>query len=215
MAEIIPAILSENFAAIRRQLDQVAAVATWVQLDIADGIFVPKHTWEQASDLMAVEGKFKIEAHLMIEQPEHYLADWIAVADRILIHPESTEQLVEIFAQVENLPTQLGLSLLIDTPLKVIAPWVEKVSVVQLMGIAKVGEQGQPFDERVLERVKLLRATYPNVKISVDGGVSLDNAAQLVAAGADYLVVGSALWRTSDPLATLQQFNNAIVRRQT
>lgn len=215
MPEIIPAILSKDFADIKRKLDQVGEATKWVQLDIADGLLVPSHTWERSADLMEVTGKFKIEVHLMIEQPEHYIAEWWQVADRILIHPESTEKLADIFAQVENRVVQMGLSLMLDTPLKVVEPWLEKVSLVQLMGIEKVGVQGEPLDERVLERVKTLRAMYPSVKISVDGGVTMDNAAALVAAGADYLVVGSALWHSSDVVTTLQQFNDIIARRQS
>jgi ribulose-phosphate 3-epimerase len=214
MAEIVPAILSENFADIARQLKLVEGKVAWAQIDIADGIFVPHHTWERADDLKEVEGKLKLEIHLMIDQPEHYIAEWLQVADRILVHPESTTQLTEIWRVMENRSVQLGVALLLDTPLEVIKPVAEHLALVQLMGIKKVGQQGQEFDEKVLERVTLLRERYPNVKISVDGGVSLSNAAQLVAAGADYLVVGSALWRTADPLATLQQFNDIIARRQ-
>ena len=73
------------------------------------------------------------------------------------------------------------------------------------MGIKTIGSQGLPFEQTTVERVRILRTHYPNVKISVDGGVSLETVPHLIAAGADQLVVGSALWSSVDPRQTLLQ----------
>ena len=88
---------------------------------------------------------------------------------------------------------EIAPSLKIDTPLEAIDSFAHEIQSVQLMGIAEIGAQGQPFDARVIPRVETLHARYPHLTISVDGGVNKENAEQLAAAGAARLVVGSAL----------------------
>ena len=90
--------------------------------------------------------------------------------------------------------------------------YTERLDVVQLMGIAKLGEQGLPFDERVIRRVQILRQRLPNLAIAVDGGVNLDNAPTLIAAGATRLVVGSALWRAKDLPKALKQWQQLLAK---
>ena len=93
---------------------------------------------------------------------------------------------------------ELGLALNPDTSLDTILPYMEKIDFVQCMGIARIGYQGQPFDERVLTQINQLRVKYPNLPISVDGGVNIETAALLKQAGATRLVAGSAIFGASD-----------------
>ncbi|MBI2099882.1 MAG: hypothetical protein HYT48_00910 [Candidatus Vogelbacteria bacterium] len=206
MAEIIPAILGDNFKTVERHLAQVDALVAWAHLDVSDGLFAPYLSWQQPENLNEITSKIKIEAHLMIEQPEEYLPEWINVADRIIVHYEATEKLEHILATFEPLAVKFGLALLLPTPLEVVESYINKVDVIQLMGIAEIGQQGYPFEERVFGRVKTLRAKYPDVTISIDGGVSLQNAKQLIAAGANRLVVGSAIWQSKNVEKTIKKF---------
>ena len=206
MVEIIPAIIGKDFTEVFTQIEKIGAQAKWLQLDISDGLFTPRYTWQEPADLDVVEGNSKLEAHLMIEEPEVYIDEWLKVADRITIHYEATDKLDQIVEKFKNLPNKLGVSLMLATPLEVLDKHIAHLDTVQLMGIEKIGYQGQEFSERVVGRVRALRAKYPDVRIQVDGGVNLANAPALIAAGATGLVVGSGIWQAADPLAALAQF---------
>ena len=94
---------------------------------------------------------------------------------------------------------RLGVSLLNDTPLSAIMPFLDRVDYVQLMGIARIGSQGAPFDRRVLDRIRTLRTTSPDIPISIDGAVREETIGQLAAAGAERFVVGSAIFAAASP----------------
>lgn len=206
MAEIVPAVLESGPAAAREKILRLDGLAGWIQVDIADGEFVAVTTWRSPDELKGLGSRFKIEVHLMIKRPEETLRGWMEVADRVIVHPEATERLGDILATLAASPVESGVALLLSTPLVMVEPHLNSVDLVQLMGIAEIGFQGQPFDSRVLERVRFLREKHPDVKIAVDGGVNLGNAEKIFTNGADNLAVGSALWRSADPTAALRQF---------
>ena len=104
--------------------------------------------------------------------------------------------------------TQIGISINVDTPIESLRYLVSNVDFIQCMGIENVGFQGEPFDERVIDQVKALRAEYPELVISVDGGVNLDTAQALIEAGADRLVVGSAIFNNVDIVGAIEEFKN-------
>ncbi len=208
MAQIIPAIIGKNFREITSKIAQVEGLVDWVQIDVTDGHFASPETWGTADDLALVPGKVKIEVHLMIEEPETELAGWLAGADRLIVHYEASDRLRQIFGAVAGRPNQLGLALLWPTSLSVLEAYRENLKLVQLMSIAAIGQHGQPLVAGIEEKIKSLRQQFPDVTISIDGGVTLANAPALLAAGADRLVVGSALWESEDVAATIKQFQN-------
>lgn len=154
------------------------------------------------------------ELDLMIAEPEKHLDEWLPLgASRIIVHIEAIKDIDKFFAHDFFKPgarhigdpagvtggtsepvVEFGLALNAGTPLVAIEPYLDRVDLVQCMGIAKIGFQGQPFDERVLTHINALRVAHPDLIISVDGGVSEDTAKLLVDAGADRLVVGSAIF---------------------
>ncbi|HYC83499.1 MAG TPA: hypothetical protein VEB60_03085 [Candidatus Paceibacterota bacterium] len=206
MAEIIPAIIGFQFSEVRDRLAQVEGLADWVQLDIMDGLFVPPYTWQNPEDLNEVGGKAKIEAHLMVEQPEIVLRDWMNVVDRVIVHYESTENLDEIVDAVTGSSVKLGIALKLETPIESLIKYADSLSHVQLMGIAEIGYHGKPFDIRTLERIETLRQKFPNATIAIDGGITLETGKEAIRAGADALVVGSALWESEDVAHAFQEF---------
>ncbi len=195
MTEIIPAILSQDFKDIERKLLALGGLVKWVQLDVSDGDFTPAVTWSAPEELNELDSRIKIEVHLMIRNPELELPGWLAVADRIIFHYEATSDPERVLEAFGHLPNKRGLALLLKTPLEIVDAYVDRLDVVQLMSIAKIGEQGLPFDERVIGRVQILHRRFPHLAIAVDGGVNLDNAPALLEAGATRLVVGSAFWQ--------------------
>lgn len=208
MREIIPAIIGKNFTEVKDKIDEVGELTTWLHLDVADGKFVADKSWSVPDDLHEINGKIKMEVHLMIERPEEVFADWIAVADRVIVHPESTDHMTEILDSVKNTPSKIGVALLLNSKLEIVDQYINDLDVIQFMAIDELGHHGEPFQDEVIERIKTLRAKYPSVKISVDGGINLENGKKCLDAGASQLVVGSALWNSDDFINTLQKFQN-------
>ena len=208
MTEIIPAIIGKNFSEIKDKILRVGDNTKWLHLDVADDKFVGDKTWGVSDDLNEIKNRIKIEVHLMVNQPEETMADWVSVVDRIIVHPESTDHLAEIVDSVKHTPTKIGLALLMNSSLELVAPYIDSLDVIQLMSINELGHHGEPFEEEVLERIKTLRAKYPSVKISVDGGINLETGEKCLDAGATQLVVGGALWNSPDFISTLHDFQS-------
>ncbi len=213
MTEIIPAIIGKTFAEVTQKISQVEGLANWVQLDVMDGSFTQEYSWNKPDDLANLEGKIKLEAHLMLREPEEVVEDWAKVCDRIIVHLEATENLAETLELINKHACESAICLLLNTSIAKLAPFVAQTKNIQLMGIATIGHHGEKLDKSVLEKIKSLRASYPDVKISVDGGVTRENAGELIAAGADRLVAGSVIWNSENIADAINTLQNAL-RRQ-
>ena len=207
---IIPAVIGETYTEVERQLKVLEGHTDWVHLDITDGRFTPRASWSALGDLQFLTGQTKIEAHLMVEEPEVIVGDWAEVADRIIIHHEATDRLAEILESFSISLVKIGVALLLPTPVEVLTPYLSRISLVQLMSIAEIGAQGHGFDDRVLAKVKALRRLAPDVIIQIDGGVNQETAKLALEAGVDNLVVGSAIWHTPNALLSLAEFQKLV-----
>lgn len=218
MTEIIPAILPKDFAEVVDKVSYVVGMADSVQIDVCDGQFVHNPTWPYRKPddnfekiLREEEGlpnweELDYEIDLMANKPEERVDEWVvAGAARIIIHVEATGDVAKAIGILEG-RCEIGLALGMDTPLTVIEPYREKIQFIQLMGIDNVGFQHQPFDDGVLGRIKEARIMYPGLPISIDGGVSLETAPGLIEAGADRLVVGSAIFDHENVAEAIQKF---------
>ena len=239
MAEIIPAILPEDTDDLREKLSLISGIAPLVQIDVCDGKFTPTKTWpyrkgvdETFLRIVAQEEGFPFwdsvdfEADLMVKHPENIIDDWVATgAKRIIIHIESTPDTLSLVRKIRqeyqyknesSYGIEIGVALNIDTPneevydiLNALEEDGAPIDFVQFMGIENIGYQGEPFDERVFEKIRDLREKFPETIISVDGGVSLENAAELIEAGANRLVSGSAIFESGDIAGTIEVFQNS------
>jgi ribulose-phosphate 3-epimerase len=223
MSAIVPAILPASRLELENTLARVSRIpgVRDVQIDVVDGKFAAPASWPYVGDArsfldMAAGGgllphmnQLRFEVDLMTYAPEETIGAWIdAGVSRVTLHAESTQHLARTieefrvrFGQDKNfIPDLLSLGLAInsETPVALIEPYLNKIEYVQFMGIARIGKQGQPFDERVLARVKAFHAKYPEMPIQVDGAVTELTAPQLLAAGASRLVVGHALLEARD-----------------
>ena len=210
--EIIPSIIADNFEEVKTRLARVEGLVDWVELDIADGVFVPSFTWpmllgQAPEDLKGVEGQTKISAHLMVEQPETLVDDWQEVVDRLIIHYESTDEIGKII-ETKGAHIGLGLALELATPVEKIYQYLDKIKSVQLMSIERVGYSGEKFDDQVFEKIKTLKTNWPDVKIIVDGGIDLEIGQRLKEVGADGLVVGSHIWNAPNIEEAIKSFQN-------
>lgn len=205
MSPIVPAVIPTSLEHITETLALISPFTHEVQIDVVDGKFVPYTSWPYSdgahiADLAQCTKEYMVEMDLMIEEPERVLHEYVAVdVRRIVVHLESVHDLAPILALRKEHDFKLGFSINNDTPLSVLTDVIDSADYVQLMGIAHIGVQGQPFDERVLERIVELRKLYPTLLISIDGSVNADTVGRLAHAGADRCVSGSAILKQANP----------------
>src|SRR3989344_3747151 len=221
--EIIPTnTCPPDFAELTHRSEAFAKFSPQVQLDIDDGVFEPEISWpyhkKQWAELeeMAISAKplpysgvLKYEVHLMVEDPFHIGELMARVGSlRVLAHIETLENeksVKDAFAAWKSAGArEVGLVILIDTPLSKLEAVIPLCDAVQVMSIAKLGRQGASYDERAIPRIQGLHAKYPDLIIAVDGGVSERNIAELVRAGARRFGVGSAISKAGNPAAAYE-----------
>ena len=211
--EIVPSIIGKQFSEIRDKIRAVEGLTKWTQIDIVDGCFAPFQTWNNPSELSALDGQIKIEVHLMVLEPEKIIKEWMGIVARVIVHYEATSHLEEIIDVFKSSlrrgggsPVKIGVALNLETPVEVLDGIATGIDLIQLMSIAEIGEYGHKLDNRVFDKLLSLRKKYPSAIINVDGGVNLDNACQLARHGANRLVVGSAVFGQGDVKANVNNF---------
>ncbi len=217
--EIIPAILPRDFAEIEEKVEMVVGIAPLVQIDICDGKFVTSTTWpykkpdENFEKILHEERgmpeweKMNYEFDLMIDSPsEDDARKWLSAgAERIVLHLESSKDLDPVITVLSGL-VEIGVAINVKTDIKELSKYADRIQFIQCMGIRKIGYQGQNFDPDVVNKVTEVKAMFPNLKIQVDGGVSMENAPLLKHAGADRLVEGSAIFESDNIVDTYGKF---------
>ena len=217
--EVVPAVLPGNFDDLKEHLERVR-FARKVQVDIVDGHFARGTTWpykDHASfdKIVSQEhglplwDEFDFEFDLMIQKPLERIMDFVnAGASRIVIHAhaEGAQGALRKLAEIKaddygEFSIKTGVALMPGDQPEVLNDFEVSFDFAQVMGIARVGRQGEPPDQRALYLVERLRDRYPLLFIQVDGAVSLENARALARAGANKLVVGSAIFKADDPRA--------------
>lgn len=205
--EITPAILEQTWPEAEKKLKLVDSLTDWIQLDVSDGIFTPKKTWNNPGDLLGLNPKSKLEVHLMISDPEVTLKNWfINPVGRIVVQVESLSGVQHL---VLNKEKEIVLGFKIETPWESYWDLIQQVEQVLFLAVDP-GYQGQKFDDKVIGKVKTLKAARPHVKISVDGGINLSNIGEIASSGADAAVVGSAIFGSADPSRIIQEFKNTL-----
>jgi len=209
--EIAPSILAANFAKLGDDVRIVAeAGADIIHVDVMDGHFVPNIS--MGIPVLASLRKathLPLDVHLMIEQPELYIADFIrAGGNRILVHQEATVHLDRALAMVRELGAEAGAAINPATPVTMLSEVLDKVDTVLVMTV-NPGFGGQKFIPNTYEKIRQLnqmRARYnASFRIEVDGGVDLENTAELAQAGANTFVAGTSIFHTADPAAATRQ----------
>ena len=214
MAEIIPAIIATTLEEVEEKIRLVEGAAGWVHIDIVDGQFAAPETWPyntiegviNAPKLKEIKTDLNIELHLMIENPDNDLDEWLDTqAKRILIHQEASADPHQALTLLYMSKIEEGLVLNLDTPVAQLADYHDMIEVVQLMSIPHLGSYGAKFSETVLKKIREVKSDYPELKLQIDGGMNEETIKKVIDAGADRIVVGSAIFGANDPAQALRK----------
>ena len=216
MKIVAPSMLSCNFGELGDEIEMVnKSKAGWFHLDIMDGVFVPNITFgTPILEIFDSLGKKHLDMHLMIINPEKYIEKFAGLgADTITVHYEACDDLKKIIGDIKKFGVKAGVAINPDTDVSLLDHLLEEIDLVCLMSVFP-GFSGQKFIPETFSRLKELKQMIndknTNTLIQIDGGVSLDNAQELVSLGADVLVAGSFVFKSDSPKETIEKLHSAI-----
>ena len=202
---ISPSILSANFSDLTGEMDMLnRSEADWIHLDIMDGVFVPNISFGfPVLKHVARLTRKPLDVHLMIVQPEKFIPEVKALGAHVMnVHYEACPHLHRVVQQIRDAGMQPAVTINPATPVSLLKDIVGDLYMVLVMGV-NPGFGGQKFIEHTVDKVRelreLLTQTGSEALIEVDGGVSSANVERVVAAGADVIVAGSAVFGSADP----------------
>ena len=211
MPIIAPSMLSANFLNLEADIEMINnSEADWFHLDVMDGRFVPNITFGMpVIAQMKKKAKKTLDVHLMIVEPEKYFEDFAkAGADILSVHIEASNHLHRSLQVIKSLGMKAGVAINPHTPVSLLADTINDTDVVCMMSV-NPGFGGQKFIANTLRKIQELKAIInergASTLIEIDGGVTLNNAGELLRAGADVLVAGNTVFSSPDPIDTIKK----------
>ncbi|MEX1029202.1 MAG: ribulose-phosphate 3-epimerase [Paenibacillaceae bacterium] len=216
MIYLAPSILSADFAKLAQEIQEVErGGADWLHIDVMDGHFVPNITiGPLIVEAIRPHTKLPLDVHLMIEHPERYVPAFAkAGADLISIHVEADIHLHRTLQMIKQLGVRAGAVINPATPVEQLIPVLDMVDYILVMTI-NPGFGGQPFIPSTLDKIRRLRRIlverdFAHIDIEVDGGINTETAGQVVAAGANVLVAGTAVFGNPDRSKALTELRES------
>ncbi len=204
MTELSPAILTNDISDFRKKYSELFAIShyfKYLHVDFIDDVFIRNKT-VMPSDLGFLKSSPLITmAHFMTKDPQKYFQDAKNSGfTYVIFHYEALKdetEITETIAAGQKMGLKVGIAINPETPIHMLGKYIQKVDMIQLMGV-RPGFQGQAFMQSTVEKVRELRSLSKTVKLVVDGGIKIGIAHELAVAGADIIVAGSAIFRGDD-----------------
>lgn len=206
---IYPGILELNFEEVKRKLELIDDAAEFVQIDIADGVFVEGKTFLEINKLAEVHTSANVEIHLMVQHPSRFVETKIPHIFAAIAHIERKEEMDLFIENCRKNGYRVGIAINPETEIDALWPHAHRIDFVQFMTIHP-GQQGQQFIKDVLPKIKKFKNAFPSIPCKVDGGVNLDTLAAVIEAGAEDQVIGSAIFATEDPVQEFKKLTVAV-----
>jgi len=211
---IAPSILAADFANLQHDIEMINnSKADWFHLDVMDGTFVPNISFGiPVISAIKKHTKKTLDVHLMIVNPSKFIKNFKQVgADILTVHYEACTHLHRIIQEIKAEDMKAGVSLNPHTPIAVLEDVIRDIDVVLIMSV-NPGFGGQSFIDNTYKKViqlkDMIEKSGSKALIEVDGGVNLETGAKLLAAGADILVSGSFIFKSDNPIKTIQELKN-------
>lgn len=217
---IAPSILSADFANLQRDIEMInSSQGDWFHVDIMDGVFVPNISFGfPVVSAIKKHAKKPLDVHLMIVDPDRYLTAFRdAGADHLTVHLEACPHLHRTLQGIKALGMKTGVAINPHTSVSLLENIIADTDIVCMMSV-NPGFGGQKFIENTYAKIRelkeLITRKNAGTKIEIDGGVDLNNASKLIAAGADVLVAGNTVFSSPDPVKTISDLKSVHVTQQ-
>lgn len=209
--QIAPSILAADFANLQKEVEMLnASKSDFIHVDIMDGVFVPNISFGiPVTEAIHKHATKALDVHLMIVNPDNYLQAFKnAGAEIISVHYEACNHLHRSLQAIRNLGAKAGVAINPHTTINLLADVIQDIDLVCVMSV-NPGFGGQKFIENTYDKVSRLKdlilSKGAKTLIEIDGGVNLQNAPKLMAAGADVLVAGNFVFSSANPIATIEE----------
>lgn len=206
--EIVPTVVPNSLEDILAAQKVYEGTDAILHIDISDGVFAQGGKWNKPEELP--EG-LKFEVHLMVANPEEETDRWLeSKPERIIFHHEPCKHAVSLAEKIIDHAITPAVALNLETPVSDLEDVYPDAMNFHLMSITHIGKQGEKFNTEVYKKISSCKELFPDAILSVDGGVTMENANDLILCGASKLCVGSALSKSKDPKAEYKKFCSSV-----